>query len=98
MALSFFSYLFLCISIALKYFVSKMTKHLQLNRSASSKEIIGSPQKTRGLYKVMVQRTAVHCVSLEVFLIVMLGRSHHPAGGHIIELILSINSDNNKGD
>lgn len=28
----------------------------------------------------------------------MLGLSNHPAGDHIIELILSINIDNNKGD
>lgn len=67
------SYLFLCISTALENLVSEITKHSLLNRSASSKKKKKnwSPSKNKGfatLCKVMVQRTVVHCVSLEVFL------------------------------
>lgn len=80
-----------------------MPKHPQLEKSGSSNKHF-PPQEVRGLailLKAIVQRMAAIQISpgsVYEWCQAMVRVSNEPAGNHIIELILSINIDNNKGD
>lgn len=85
-----------------KFFVSLMTKHLLQYRSVSLKNIvlqekwqvcrsIKSDSSENGCNSFFPRSVYESCQA-------MLWLSNYSAGGHIIELILSINIDNNKED
>lgn len=73
-----------------------LTKSVSLNKHFP-------PQEVRGFTTLLkvAQRTALSQIFLEVFINLARqcsGSVMTPAGNHIIELIPSINIDNNKGD
>lgn len=88
-------------SLALKWLVCQKEKHLQLEWIRLIKETLPSKRwEVRHLLGSDSSETGCLDFPASVYdsCQAMLGLSNHPAGDHIIELILSINIDNNKGD
>lgn len=88
-------------SLAPKWLVCQKAKHLQLEWIRLIKETL--PSKRWEVHHLLGSDSSENgCLDFPGSVYdscqAMLGLSNHPAGDHIIELILSINIDNNKGD
>lgn len=102
--LSDFHFFRLCcvlISLALKWLVCQTVKHLQLERIRLIKEMLSS-KRWEVCHLLRNDSSENGCLEFPGSVYdscqAMLRLSNHPAGDHIIELILSINIDNNKED
>lgn len=89
------------VSLALKWLVCQMAKHLQLECIRLIKETLSS-KRWEVCHLLRSDSSENGCLAFPGSVYdscqAMLGLSNHPAGDHIIELILSINIDNNKRD
>lgn len=89
------------ISLALNWLVCQMAKHLQLEWIRLIKERLSS-KRWEVRHFLRSDSSENGCLDFPGSVYgscqTMLGLGNHPAGDHIIELILSINIDNNKGD
>lgn len=97
----FFHLCCISISLALNWLVCQMAKHLQLECIRLIKERLSSKRwEVRHLLRSDSSENGCLDFPGSVYgsCQSMLGLGNQPAGDHIIELILSINIDNNKGD
>lgn len=97
----FFRFCCIPISLALNWLVCQMAKHLQLEWIRLIKERFSSKRwEVRHLLRSNSSEKGCLDFPGSVYGLCqnMLGQGNHPAGDHIIELILSINIDKNKRD